>query len=128
MFLERKSSFDPSQRNPLTKKNFSADLHIFLSMFSIVCFPPPISSVSVLSAHFCRCAVRVSSLTDLLRLCPPASVSYSLPVADSLFPMSSSWPSVYVERWISLFPDFCPPKLDIKKDWQQNSRRLLKVW
>ena len=56
MFLERRILCDLFQWNPLTKKRFFHSI----CMTAYLCspfsgFPPPISSVSVLSAHLCLC-------------------------------------------------------------------------
>ena len=41
-------------------------------------------------------------------------------VVESLFPLSSGWPSVYMERWTFLFLDFWSLRLDIRMTDNEN--------
>ena len=83
MFLKRKSSCYPSQRNPLTKKNQLLNLSLSLSSYYLsLNRVPSASSSRLISSPY---TVRVSSLADPSPSpCLPASVSASFLVTDLL--------------------------------------------
>ena len=122
MFKRERSSCDTSQWNPFTK-NFSAYLHVSLSLFSILLSLPLISSVSVLSAHLCICgpsylsSVWCSASVYLLvadRLCS-SDCPLVDPLCQSLIPSSSRIPLVYIcSGKHSYFWIFSHPRLGIK--------------
>ena len=95
--------------------------YIFLLLFlSSFYYRNPRIYLSI-SVHHSLCPCLCLSVCLSLSL----SVAYPLLVADSLFILSFSWLSVYIERGTFLLSDFQPPRLDIKNGRLQTLKSVM---